>query len=155
MLLAFVAAARLVFIAIEETGSERRLLLAVKNNLGALAPGLGYRLAQTIVGGGIVASHLVYDNQPVSTTANEAVRAQPNDQSARKDANDFLQEELADGPRSAVEIKRAAAEAGFSWATIRRAQGELRIKPRKMGLAGEWQWDLPAEDAHGAHYRCS
>ena len=37
--LAFVAAARLVFIASKEPQTERRLLLAVKNNLGPLAAG--------------------------------------------------------------------------------------------------------------------
>jgi putative DNA primase/helicase len=44
--LAFVAAARLVFIAVEEpeTSSGRRLLLAVKNNLGPPAAGLGFHL---------------------------------------------------------------------------------------------------------------
>ena len=87
--LAFVAAARLVFIAVEETGTERRLMLAVKNNLGALAPGLGYRLAQTIVSGGIVASHVVYDSLPVSITANEAVRAQPDNKPALNEAEGF------------------------------------------------------------------
>jgi AAA domain len=45
--IAYVAAARLVFLAIEEPSSERRLLLPVKNNLGPLAPGLSYALVQT------------------------------------------------------------------------------------------------------------
>src|SRR5262249_36527587 len=52
--IAYVAAARVVFLAIEEPGSERRLLLAVKNNLAPPAPGLGYALVQTIVSKGIV-----------------------------------------------------------------------------------------------------
>ena len=154
--LAFVAAARLVFIAIEETGTERRLLLPVKNNLGALAPGLGYRLAQTIVGAGIVTTYVAYDSAPVTITANEAVRAQPDDKPALREAVDFLREELPEGPKAASAIKRAAAGAGLSWATVRRAQEELHIRPKKTDLKEGWQWELPAEGAHegaqGAHY---
>ena len=52
--LAFVAAARLAFLAIKEPETERRLLLPIKNNLGALAPGLSYSLVQHIVSKGIV-----------------------------------------------------------------------------------------------------
>jgi predicted ATP-dependent serine protease len=50
--IAYVAAARLVFLVVEEPETKRRLLLPVKNNLGALAPGLAYMLAQTLVGKG-------------------------------------------------------------------------------------------------------
>lgn len=41
--LAYVAAARIAFIAIEEAETERRLLLPVKINVGAMPPGLGLR----------------------------------------------------------------------------------------------------------------
>jgi AAA domain-containing protein len=73
--LAFVAAPRLVFIAIEEAETERRLLLAVKNNLGPLADGLGFRLGQRCVTADIVASHVVWDHAPVDVNANEALAA--------------------------------------------------------------------------------
>jgi hypothetical protein len=57
---AFVASARLAFVAVEDTTSERSLLLAVKNNLGPKAGGLGYRLAQGFTAAGILASHVVW-----------------------------------------------------------------------------------------------
>ncbi len=141
--LAFVAAARLVFIAVEEPETERRLLLPVKNNLGAPGPGLGYRLAQTIVGAGIVASYVAWDSEPVTISANDAVRQQPGDQSAKQEAKDFLREELANGAKPVAEIKKAAAAAGLAWRTVRRAQEELHIKPQKNGLMEGWQWELP------------
>ena len=121
--LAFVAAARLVFIATKEPQTERRLFLPVKNNLGPLAAGLGFSLGQCFVGNEILTSHVVWDSAPVTTTADEAVAAANNEgQTAMIDAIEFLREELADEPRSAHDIKRAAADAGHSWATIRRAQ---------------------------------
>ena len=46
--LAFVAAARLAFLAIEEPETDRKLLLPVKNNLGPMALGLGYRLTESL-----------------------------------------------------------------------------------------------------------
>jgi hypothetical protein len=61
---------------------------------------------------------------------------------ARADAQAFLGSFLADGPRLATEIQEAAKVAGISEATLRRAQKDLGIKPRKQGK--EWSWSLPA-----------
>src|SRR5262249_19830197 len=98
--LAFVAAARMVFIAAREPQSERRLLLPVKNNLGKPAPGLGFTLAQRFVSNDILASHVLYDSAPVTTTADEAVAASNYEgPSALNEATEFLREELANGPK--------------------------------------------------------
>ena len=78
----------------------------------------------------------------MTITANEAVRAQPDNKPALNEAEVFLREELADGPKAASAIKKAATEAGLSWATIRRAQEKLKIKPKKTSLTDGWQWEL-------------
>ncbi len=144
--LAYIAAARLAFLAIEEPGTDRRLFLPIKNNLGALAPGLGFRLQQTIVTGNIVASHVMWDCAPVTMTANEVLAATGEGKSVSIcEALDFLREELAEGPRPAKEIKEAAKCAGVAWRTVQRAQKQLQIKPSKNGLAGGWSWALPPE----------
>jgi putative DNA primase/helicase len=145
--IAYVAAARMVFLTIEEPGTERRLMLAVKNNLGPLAPGLGYALAQTIISKGIVASHVIWDSAPVTMTANEALGASAEDGRAMTEAKDFLLEELADGPRPAKDLKKAAQAVGLSWGTVRRAQARLNITSHKTGLEAGWEWRLP-EHAH-------
>jgi putative DNA primase/helicase len=145
--LAFVAAARLVFIAIEEpeTSSGRRLLLAVKNNLGPPAAGLGFHLVQRIVSKGIVASHIAWDSSPVTTTADQALAAASAGTTAQApgEAVDFLREELAAGPRPVNEIKASASDAGIAPRTLRRAKKTLEIKTQKVGLTGGWQWGLP------------
>jgi putative DNA primase/helicase len=145
--LAFVAAARMVFIAVEEPESERRLLLAVKNNLGPLAAGLGFRCVQRLIGDGIIASYVTWDSAPVTTTANEALATTGSNSGAVTEAVEFLREELAAGPRPTHDLKKAAQAAGLSWATIRRAQDRLKIKPAKGGLNEGWVWQLP-EGAH-------
>jgi AAA domain len=146
--IAYVAAARVVFLVIEEPETERRLLLPVKNNLARLAPGLAYFLAQRTITKGIVASHIVWDSGPVTITANEALASSRGDTPAMNEAKDFLRDELADGPRSAQDLKKAAKAAGISWSTVRRAQAHLKIKPTKIGLEGGWQWKLPDQHAH-------
>ena len=153
--LAFVAAARLVFIAAKEPQTERRLLLAVKNNLGPPAAGIGFHLAQSFVGNDILTSYVCWDSQPVTTTADEAIAASNNEgQTAMKEAMEFLRDELAASPQAAQDIKKAAASAGFSWATIRRAKDELKIRSVKGGLQDGWLWELPKvlnEEGQGAH----
>jgi putative DNA primase/helicase len=71
-----------------------------------------------------------------------------------KEAMEFLRDELAAGPQSAQAIKKAAASAGVSWATIRRAKDELKIRSVKGGLQDGWLWELPKvlnEGGQGAH----
>ena len=58
-------------------------------------------------------------------------------------ALEFLRDELATGPQSAQAIKKAAAAAGVSWATIRRAKDELKIRSVKGSLQDGWFWELP------------
>ncbi|HEV2550793.1 MAG TPA: AAA family ATPase, partial [Stellaceae bacterium] len=142
--LAYVAAARLAFLAIEEADTDRRLLLPVKNNIGARAPGLGYRLEQTIVSNGIVASRVCWDSGPVTTTANEAMRmTSSEDRAARADAKELLREQLADGPKAATDIESAAKDLGISDRTLRRARKDLGVISKKDGYAGGWSWSLP------------
>jgi putative DNA primase/helicase len=66
---------------------------------------------------------------------------------ALREATDFLLDLLIDGPKPAKECKAAAAEAALSWATVRRAQDKLGIKPSKDSMTGGWTWSLP-EGAH-------
>ena len=128
--IAYVAAARLVFLAIEEAETERRLLLAVKNNLGRLSDGLGYSLAQTVISKGIIASYVLWDTLPVTVTANEALARTKEDGQALTDAKDFLRDELSAGPRLQTDLQKAAEAAGHSWSTVRRAQA---ARPAQRG----------------------
>lgn len=66
---------------------------------------------------------------------------------ARQEAEDWLREQLAGGPRPQEEIAAAAQRDGLSWATVRRAKSRLRVTSRKDGMGGGWAWEIP-EDAH-------
>jgi putative DNA primase/helicase len=150
--LAFVAAARMVFMTATEPETKRRLLLSVKSNLGANAPGLGYRMEQQTISKGIVGSHVVWDSAPVKITADEALR-QSNADGGRKvaDAKAMILEALADGAMSAEALNDVAESDDISAATMRRARSELKkarkIVKRKTDFKGGWEWAI-CEDAH-------
>lgn len=144
--LAFVAAARLVFIAVEESDTERRLLLPVKSNIGALAPGLGFSLVQATTPGGIVTSHVVWDTVPVTITANQALHAaaevNKGDQPMRE-ADEFLRTALAEGPAPAKQVEKEAADLGIAKRTLARARQRLGVVAQKDGYQGTWMLALP------------
>jgi hypothetical protein len=115
-------------------------------------PTLAYRIDPLTVGQDpetgvtIVAPHVVWDAAPVEITADQAVAAasgKGREPQAMNNAVDFLEHELAGGPRPAEDIKRAALQAGLSWSSVRRAQEKLKIVPKKEGL-GPWMWELPS-----------
>jgi hypothetical protein len=144
--LAFVAAARMAFMIVEEEGTERVLMLPVKNNLAPLPKGLGFHKVQRMTTGAIVASHIVWDSAPVTVTAGEAMRASAQsgkDGSDLADAVDFLRERLSYGPMPANDVKAAADAEGISGATLRRARAKLGVVAEKGGFKEGWSWRLP------------
>lgn len=147
--LAFIAIARLGFICVEEPDSDgRKLLIPVKNNIGARAPGLGYRLVQRIVSNNIVAPHIVWDHAPVNISADEALAAAADNTknaSAMTEAKEFLGEELAGGPVPAADIMKRGQALGMSERTLNRAKKKLGIVARKEPgtMHGGWIWEMP------------
>jgi putative DNA primase/helicase len=154
--IAFVAAARAAFMVTRDAEDEgRRFFLPVKNNLAATGQGLAFRLEQRIVGDeskGIVASSVVWDGEPVAISVDQALQATDAGSDHRSaTAEDFLLDLLGGGGEvAAVEIKREAQDAGIAWATVRRAQKRLGIKPVRhaesgdgLGGRGRWYWSLP------------
>jgi putative DNA primase/helicase len=142
--LAFVAAARLAFLCLEDLETDRSLLLAVKNNLGPKAPGLGYRFEQRQTKAGIWACRIAWDSNPVATTANEALAlANERKGTAVREAEEFLREYLADGPMPAEKVEAAAEENDISKRTLKRARKSLKIVATKTGFEGGWTWKLP------------
>jgi putative DNA primase/helicase len=124
------------------------LLRHAKNNLAPKRQGLAYRLEQTVLDSGIVASRLVWDSKPVTVSADEALAAEAEgkQQTALTKGIEFLKGLLAKGPVPHKQVKENVEAAGFSWATIKRAKQAAGIDHfREGGLAdkGEWLWRLP------------
>ena len=120
-----------------------------KNNLAAPPQGLAFRLKQTIVGDlgkGIVASRVEWEQEPVTVTADEALAAEAAgaaDTSSGVEAENFLQELLAEGPVPAKQVRADVEAAALSWSTVKRAKARLGIGAVKDGMDGGWSWSLP------------
>ena len=72
---AFVAAPRMAFFVTSEPDTDRRLLLPVKNNIGSKARGIGYRIVTEIITNGIIAPRIMWSDEPVDLTADQAIAA--------------------------------------------------------------------------------
>ena len=153
--IAFVAAARAAFIVTRDPDNPdpaRRLFVQAKNNLAADAGGLAFRVEQRLVGKDIVASAITWERERIARTADEILQAnrEGSEKPERAEAEEFLRDALARGPRPSTEIEAEAKGAGIAWRTVRRAQQALGIKPYRraeagdgLGKSGRWYWSLP------------
>jgi putative DNA primase/helicase len=147
--IAFAAAARAVWaVAPDPEDGERRLLLAVKQNLSASAGGLAFRIkAQNDV------PRLAWEPGAVAVAANEVLGNidMQQDQSERREAREWLKDFLAEGPVAVKRIQGEAKAAGWSWMTVRRAKEQLLVIASKNGYQGRWEWRLDDADSKDAH----
>jgi putative DNA primase/helicase len=154
---AFTAAPRIGFMVTEDPENpDRRLLLHLKNNLAKPPQGLAYRLVQAQIDErqDIIASSVVWEGEPVSTTADQALGGGNNNEpTAKTDAIEFLTTALAKGAMGVADLELEARAAGLlkedqpisQCKAFRSARKALAIKPYqpKGQKAGGWIWSLP------------
>ena len=110
------AAARAAFIVTADPEDEtRRFFLQSKNNLAKPAAGLSFRLEQHLVQDGIIGSAVVWGNEPVERTADEALSSSESvgGITGKDDAADFLRDALSQGPADVLEVEQQARSAGL------------------------------------------
>lgn len=145
--IAFIGASRAAYaVARDKDDPKRRLFLPQKNNLAPESQGLAFTISSATNGAPI----LLWDAEPVTITADEALSPHFEDEQSpkRSAAQDWLRDLLRDGPLPANEVREQAEQSGQAWATVRRAQDALGIKPTKTRFDGQWTWSLP-KDAQG------
>ncbi|MFH0809360.1 MAG: AAA family ATPase, partial [Pseudomonadota bacterium] len=147
----FVAAARAGYLVAKDAQRpERRLFLPIKNNIGADQTGLAFTIEGHNLPGGIETSRVLWEGQPVTTTADEALAAAAEggeERSAVTEAKEFLETLLTDGPVSAKQVERVAGEAGIAERTLKRAKKALGVVVAKAGYQGAWEWEMPSKGA--------
>jgi len=143
---AFTHAPRLTFLVIEDPERPgRSLMLAVKNNLGRKADGLGYTIVSTFVGAeqDVLTSYVHWDDLPVCMTADEALHAHAEKHKAKAhhEAEDFLRSKMTPGQSyAASEMKAEGRAAGIAERTLDRASKNIGIKKSKNGFGGKMWW---------------
>jgi hypothetical protein len=149
--LAFVAAARAAYIVTRDPDNQaRRLFLPAKNNVGREHAGLAFTIEAHQLAGGIETSRVLWEADPVTMTADEAMASQrpDEDRTMTDEAVEFLQDRLSNGARVlSREIKREADDAGISPKALRSARRRLGIKPEAEGFgrARGTYWQLPTD----------
>jgi KaiC/GvpD/RAD55 family RecA-like ATPase len=149
---AFTGAPRAAFAVIGDPDhEERRLFLSVKNNLARTPQGLAYRLEQRLVGNeveGIVGSRIMWESEPVTISANEALAADSaglGSRTAKAEAIELLETALDGGPLPARDIRELARDHGITEKAIRMARGAIGVKIERDGFGPGSQsvWSLP------------
>ena len=134
--LAFLAAARTCWLVTadpNDSDSNRRLLTPAKHNVLIEPTGLAFE---------IVDGKVIFENEPVTMTADEAlatsstIKAQALDQ-----AKQWLSEQFTPGKSiTATEIYKQAEEQGISKRTLERAKRELHIVSYQESVLGKKVW---------------
>jgi hypothetical protein len=121
---------------------DLRVLTQTKNKCGPPAPSLGFRIASDDRG-----RALVEWAGPVDLTADELCAAPPGKR-PRERAVEWLQAELAYGPRRAAELIAAAAAAGIPERTLDRVKKDAGIEVEQVRREGrsEWVWSDPTAE---------
>ena len=142
--LAFAAAARAVWCVTKDKKDEsnrRRLFLPVKNNLGSDQSGLAFELSSRHSANDI--PFVVWEAEPVTTTADEALSHEPKRRGPKSDerneAEQFLRDALANGPRPARDVESEAKEChGISKRTLDRARKVIGVEAFRESPKGPW-----------------
>ena len=147
--LEWVAVPRAVFLVTEEAGTDRRLFLPLKNNLAPDRFGYAFRIEDRVVARDIKTSAVVWDHEPVTITADEALAAAAKKRTSG--AIDFLEQVLSDGPVDQTEIVRLGKEAGYSEKNLRTAREKLGVTPTEGRIWSKREMGLGAgRRCHGA-----
>jgi hypothetical protein len=149
--LAFGALPRCIWGASSDDDGRQRRLVRMASNIGPSGGGIEYTLYQEPLSGYDFSIQRVAWGDTLSGSAAELLNLRK--QTARSQAGEFLREFLRAGAScSQSEIKAAAEAHGHAWATVRRAQLDLAIKPVKVGK--HWHWKLPwsNQDAQDAQF---
>jgi len=139
---AFGAAARVVWAMAydpdDDTG-DRRLLVSAKCNIGPRPKGLAYHIEAP--------GRLMWEPGMVDVTADDLF-SPPRSREQRDSAADWLRDALADGPRTADEIKADAAAADIAFRTLRRAKQAAGVRHQKRWVDGGWTffWFMPEDE---------
>jgi AraC-like DNA-binding protein len=117
-------------------------LLPAKRNLAHDPLELAYRVEE---------GRIVWEPDPVAMHADDAFRAEaagpkkPERPTRRDEAEAWLREFLAGGPRPVKEVIDAAQELDHSEHTLRRAFKAMGGVSRKDKESGGWRWSLPEQ----------
>lgn len=159
---AFAALARTVLVAAKQEDGESRVLARAKSNISADEGGVQYFITPKTVGDGIDTTAVEW-GAGVDGSAREILGTVEEhgdeERTEQEDAERFLRDLLAAGPVPAKGVRAESSDAGYAWATIRRAQKTVGVEAYREGAGignkSAWFWRLPAPKVLTETLRCS
>lgn len=159
--LAFGAVARVVLVASKtknEDGDDIRIFLRAKSNIGVDEGGFEYSLESTTTDNSIETSRVRWGSL-IEGSARELLGEAEEESDGGggiKGCMSLINDLLAYGEVTAIQMEKDCKGAGYSFATMRRAKKQLGIESQKrgMGSKGVWMWMPPSKmlniskDAH-------
>jgi putative DNA primase/helicase len=151
--IAYIGACRAnhLFVADPDDPTGRRVLMLDNgSNIAPSATPLAYTIENHDSGPRIAWSH-----EPVATVIGslfnpvQPVQLHQEEQAARhRECDNWLRRFLAEGPRSTVDIFKAASDSAFSDSQVRRAKRRIGAIAKRDGFAaeGQWSWTLGARN---------
>lgn len=152
--LAFGALARVVLAAAKiksEDGGDRRIFTRAKSNIGPDTGAFEYSLEQTRVPGhDMFASAVLWGGSVEGSARDLLAQAEQSggqdEPGAVADAEGFLRELLGISQIPSKQVQAEARDAGYSWASIRRAAKNIGVESFRestgRGGKGQWVWML-------------
>jgi putative DNA primase/helicase len=147
--IAFVAAARAVYVVVrDEDDDHRRLMLPAKNNLGKVRTGLAFRVFEKLAPSPVFDAYpaIKWEDEPVTMTADEALAPKHDGRKseAAEAAKILIAEMLAEKPMPQKEIELRAEAQGISHRSLTTAKKAMGVVSTKVGAA--WWWSLPGKE---------
>lgn len=144
---AFTALARMVWSAAKREDENDCILVRAKSNISTLDGGIRYQIESETVLENIETTKTAWLGI-IEGTAKELLNEAENPENGNSSTVDMAREFLIDLLSSvesmpSKEVQAQAKDAGFSPASIRRAQEKLNIKPFKPQGEKVWFWALP------------
>lgn len=137
----FAAFARSIILVAEDPENERlRVMAHVKSSLAPAGASLAFELGH---------EGLLWAGESTFTPDQLLAPRKNDDERSLQDAAiTWLREELFHGAVLTRKLKQDCEDAGFSWATVRRAQSALGVIAERSGTqpSAPWQWRLPPEE---------
>jgi putative DNA primase/helicase len=136
----FVALARSVLLVAREEDTGRRAVVAIKHNLCAESSAVEFEIS---------AEGFRWVGEAADLDAGRllAGAATPDERSEREEAEDFLRDALAHGPRRSRDLEADAREQGISVKTLKRARKQLGVRAEQSATGqnggNEWWAALP------------
>jgi len=128
-------------------------LIPSKSNLSARSPGIEYAIEAVTVQTDHGPSEVGTWAYKGRSNLNEYEVMDSETPTAVNEAEDWLREALAGGPRPSDDLQKEAKREELSWSTVKRAKKKLGVTAKRESTdssgAGRWVWTMPEHSQNG------